>query len=192
MLGAHRSPKSDRLRRRLVSGVSTTENPFISPMLIQTAFSFPSVVQRLVCRFSGLRLLALRHFPAFLASSPCVASASSYCFRSAAPPRWRSAFSQFVPVAKSGLAGGLLLALLLVLAVLIDPAHTAAAKWSARHDRKSAQADPTGSLPLLASAAAGFKPGVAAATKVRSDAYLTRRFPDNRTLNGSMEQSEAS
>ena len=77
---------------------------FIWLMLFQTAFNFSSVVQRLVCRFSGLRLLALRHFPAFLASSPCVASASSYCFRSAAPPRWRSAFSQFVPVAKSGLS----------------------------------------------------------------------------------------
>ena len=73
-------------------------------MFIQTAFNFSSVVQRLVCRFSGLRLLALRRFPAFLASSPCVASASSYCFGSAAQPRWRSAFPQFVPVAKSKLS----------------------------------------------------------------------------------------
>ena len=80
--------------------VSTTENQFISPMLFQTAFNFSSVVQRLVCRFSGLRLVALRWFVVFSASSPCVASASSYCFRSAAPLRWRSAFSQFVPVAK--------------------------------------------------------------------------------------------
>ena len=85
---------------RLTSPVSTTENPFILPMLIQTAFSFSSVVQRLVCRFSGLRLLALRRFPAFLASSPCVASASSYRFASTVPPRWRCAFSQFVPVIK--------------------------------------------------------------------------------------------
>ena len=69
-------------------------------MFIQTAFNFSSVVQRLVCRFSGLRLLALRRFPVFLASSPCVASASSYRFGSAALPRWRRAFSQFVPVAK--------------------------------------------------------------------------------------------
>ncbi len=72
-------------------------------MLIQTAFNFSSVVQRWVCRFSGLRLLALRWFVVFLASGPCVASASSYCFRSAAPPRWRNAFPQFVPVAKSKL-----------------------------------------------------------------------------------------
>ncbi|MBX9410619.1 DUF1010 domain-containing protein [Pseudomonas baetica] len=69
-------------------------------MLFQTAFNFSSVVQRWVCRFSWLHLLALCWFQAFLASSPCVASASSYFFRSAVPPRWRCAFSQFVPVAK--------------------------------------------------------------------------------------------
>ena len=69
-------------------------------MFIKTAFNFSGVVQRLVCRFSGLRLVASRWFLIFLASGPCVASASSYCFHSAAPPRWRCAFSQFVPVAK--------------------------------------------------------------------------------------------
>jgi hypothetical protein len=69
-------------------------------MFIQTAFSFSSVVQRLVCRFSGLRLLSSRGFLVFLASSPCAASASSYCFASAVLLRSRSAFSQFVPVAK--------------------------------------------------------------------------------------------
>ncbi|MDD2609397.1 MAG: DUF1010 domain-containing protein [Giesbergeria sp.] len=69
-------------------------------MFIQTAFSFSNAVQRWVCRFSGLRLVALRWFVVFLASGPCTASASGYCFRSAAQPRWRSAFSQFVPVAK--------------------------------------------------------------------------------------------
>ncbi|MDD3016970.1 MAG: DUF1010 domain-containing protein [Comamonas sp.] len=72
-------------------------------MFIQTAFIFSSAVQRLVCRLSGLRLLAFCHFSVFWASSPCVASASSYRFASAAPPRWRCAFSQFVPVAKSWL-----------------------------------------------------------------------------------------
>ncbi|MBO1250680.1 DUF1010 domain-containing protein [Comamonas denitrificans] len=73
-------------------------------MLIQTAFIFSSVVQRLVCRLSGLRLLALRRFPDFLASFPCVASARSYFFGSAAPPRWLCAFSQLAPVAKSKLS----------------------------------------------------------------------------------------
>ena len=75
-----------------------------SPMFYSPAFIFSSVVQRLVCRLSGLRLLALRRFPDFLASVPCVASARSYCFRSAAPPRWRCAFSQLAPVAKSKLS----------------------------------------------------------------------------------------
>ena len=79
--------------------VSTTENQFISPMLFKT-FNFSSVVQRWVCRFSGLRLVALRWFLVFLASGPCASSASSYCFSSAAQPRWRRAFSQLVPVAK--------------------------------------------------------------------------------------------
>lgn len=98
----HALADSQKLRfcSRLSWVVSTTENQFISPMLIQTAFNFSSVVQRLVCRFSGLRLLVLRRFPAFLASGPCVVSASSYRFRSAAPPRLRSAFSQLAPVAK--------------------------------------------------------------------------------------------
>ena len=87
----------------LILAVSTTENQFMSPMLFQTAFNSSSVGQRLVCRFSGLRLVALRWFLVFLAPSPCASSASSYCFGSAAPPRWRSAFPQFVPVAKSWL-----------------------------------------------------------------------------------------
>ena len=73
-------------------------------MFIQTAFIFSSVVQRWVCRFSGLRLVALRWFMVFLASGPCVASASSYCFGSAAQPRWCCAFSQLAPVAKSNLS----------------------------------------------------------------------------------------
>ena len=69
-------------------------------MLIKTAFNFSSVVQRVVCLFSGLRLVALRWFVLFLTSIPCVASASIYFFGSAALPRWRNSFSQFVPVAK--------------------------------------------------------------------------------------------
>ena len=53
-------------------------------MLFKSAFSFSSVIQRWVCRFSGLRLHFLRQFH----------------FLSAALPRWRSAFSQLAPVAK--------------------------------------------------------------------------------------------
>ena len=102
---ANRAVKPTRLRRaayfRSLAPLKTT---LFKPMLIQTAFSFSSVVQRWVCCFSGLRLLALCRFMAFLASSHFSVSASSYCFRSAAQPWWRSAFSQFVPVAKSKLS----------------------------------------------------------------------------------------
>ena len=87
----------------LTLAVSTAENSFISPMLIQTAFNLSSVVQRWVFRFSGLRLLASRWFLVFLASGPCAASASSYFFRSVVPPRWRCAFPQLAPVTSSKL-----------------------------------------------------------------------------------------
>ena len=76
---------------------------FISPMLFKTAFIFSSVVQRLVCRFSGLRLLALFRFIAFSASSHFSVSATSYRFVSTVLPRWLCAFSQLAPVAKSWL-----------------------------------------------------------------------------------------
>ena len=72
-------------------------------MLFQTAFSFSGVIQRLAYRFSGLRLHSLRQFSVFLAAGPCVASPVSYHFSSIAPPRWRFALSQFVPVVEVGL-----------------------------------------------------------------------------------------
>ncbi|MBS0469117.1 MAG: DUF1010 domain-containing protein [Proteobacteria bacterium] len=53
-------------------------------------------------RCAGLRLHALRRFHAFLAFSPCTAIASSYCFCSAAPLPWPSAFSWAAPVFKLG------------------------------------------------------------------------------------------
>ncbi|TXI21911.1 MAG: DUF1010 domain-containing protein [Nitrosomonas sp.] len=52
---------------------------------------------------AGLRLWALRQFQAFLASSPCAASATSYHFSSSASPPWRTAFSWFAPVVNLGL-----------------------------------------------------------------------------------------
>jgi len=51
---------------------------------------------------AGLRLLVLRQFQAFLASSACQSSAISYYSCSAAPLPWRSAFSWVAPVFKSG------------------------------------------------------------------------------------------
>ena len=51
---------------------------------------------------AGLRLHALRQFAAFLASSACQSSATSYLYCSAAPLPWRSAFSWAAPFFKSG------------------------------------------------------------------------------------------
>ncbi|WP_423220551.1 DUF1010 domain-containing protein [Comamonas denitrificans] len=56
-------------------------------MNIQVPFTFASVYPLGVWRSLGLRLRGLRQFQAFLASSPCAASASSYCFRSPWPVR---------------------------------------------------------------------------------------------------------
>ena len=51
---------------------------------------------------AGLRLHALHQFAAFLASSACKSSATSYLYCSAAPLPWRSAFSWAAPFFKSG------------------------------------------------------------------------------------------
>ncbi|WP_453934284.1 DUF1010 domain-containing protein [Acidovorax temperans] len=53
-------------------------------------------------RCAGLRLSALRRFQAFLASSACAVSATSYHSCSVASLPWRSAFSWAAPVFKSG------------------------------------------------------------------------------------------
>ena len=53
-------------------------------------------------RCAGLRLSALRKFQAFLASSACAVSATSYHSCSAAPLPWRSAFSWAASVFRVG------------------------------------------------------------------------------------------
>ena len=99
--GSNCAVKPTRLRRAAYfRSLVPRRNSFIWPMLIPIAFSFSGVIQRLACRFSGLRLHSLRQFSAFLAAGPCIASASSYHFASVAPPRWRFAFSQFAPFVK--------------------------------------------------------------------------------------------
>ena len=54
-------------------------------------------------RCAGLRLHSPRKFQAFLASSPCAASATSYHFSSIASPPWRTVFSRFALVVNMGL-----------------------------------------------------------------------------------------
>ncbi|EJD6680369.1 DUF1010 domain-containing protein [Pseudomonas aeruginosa] len=53
-------------------------------------------------RWAGLRLHSLRKFQAFLASSACAASATSYHSCSAALLPWRSTVSWIAPVFKLG------------------------------------------------------------------------------------------
>ena len=53
-------------------------------------------------RCAGLRLHPLRKFQAFLASSACAASATSYPSCSAAPLSWPSGFSWAAPFFKAG------------------------------------------------------------------------------------------
>jgi hypothetical protein len=87
---------------RLTLAVSRLETRFIQAHVLFTGIH---LLKRLSAGFlpcAGLRLGVLRQFQAFLASSPCAASATSYHFASIAPPPWRSAFSQFAPVVKLG------------------------------------------------------------------------------------------
>ena len=84
VLGSNAAVNADGFAAGYFGSLAPLKPSFIWPMLFQTAFSFSSVIQRWVCRFSGLRLHFLRQFH----------------FLSAALPRWRSAFSQLAPVAK--------------------------------------------------------------------------------------------
>ncbi len=67
-------------------------------------------------------------------------------------------------------AAALLSALLLVLGVLLNPAHTAAAKWSARHDLKSTRTQPGPSLSVSAVSVASADRVHRLARTARSDA----------------------
>ena len=71
-------------------------------MLFSPAFTFASIHPLGVLLRAGLRLGMQRQFQAFMASSACAASASSYLFASTAPLPWRSAFSQVAHVIKLG------------------------------------------------------------------------------------------
>ena len=72
------------------------------PMVHSPAFTFSSGYPLGFLPCAGLRLGVLRWFQAFLASSPCAASATSYHFSSIASPPWRSVFSRFALVVKLG------------------------------------------------------------------------------------------
>ncbi|WP_156949952.1 DUF1010 domain-containing protein, partial [Simplicispira psychrophila] len=72
-------------------------------MQYPAAFGFSGVYSLGFLPCAGLRLWVLRRFQAFLASSPCATSATSYHFSSSASPPLHRAFSQFAPVVNLGL-----------------------------------------------------------------------------------------
>ena len=87
---------------RLTSPVS----PFIFRFMQASIYSSASPISKVsplgFWRCAGLRLSALRKFQAFLASSACAVSATSYHSCSAAPLPWPSGFSWAAPFFKSG------------------------------------------------------------------------------------------
>ncbi|MEI2746526.1 MAG: DUF1010 domain-containing protein [Ottowia sp.] len=92
----------------LAGGASLKRNvsPFIFRFMQASIYSSASPFSKVsplgFWRCAGLRLHSLRWFQAFLASSACVASATSYHSCSAAPLPWRSAFSWAAPFSKAG------------------------------------------------------------------------------------------
>ena len=87
---------------RLTSPVSPFIFRFMQASLYSSASPFSSVYSLGSWHCAGLRLHVLHQFQAFLASSACVESATSYHSCSAAPLPWPSGFSWAAPVFKLG------------------------------------------------------------------------------------------
>ena len=75
---------------------------FMQASIYSSASPFSEVSPLGFWHRAGLRLHSLRWFQALLASSACIASATSYHSCSAAPLPWRSAFSWAAPFSKAG------------------------------------------------------------------------------------------
>ena len=93
---------SGRLRRRLAWCVSPFILRFMQAAINSSASPFSKVSPWGFWRSAGLRLRSLRQVQAFLASSACQPSATSYPSCSAAPLSWTSGFSWAAPLSKSG------------------------------------------------------------------------------------------
>ena len=87
---------------RLTSPVSPFIFLFMQASIYSSAPPISKVSPLGFWRCAGLRLSALRKNQAFLASSACAASATSYHSCSVAPLSWSSAFSWAAPWSKSG------------------------------------------------------------------------------------------
>ena len=91
---------------RAPAPVNSFVSPFIFRFMQASIYSSASPISKVsplgFWRCAGLRLSALRRFQAFLASSACAVSATSYHSCSAAPLPWPSAFSWAAHVFKAG------------------------------------------------------------------------------------------
>ena len=94
------------LKRTASQPLSSNVSPFIFRFMQASIYSSVSPFSELsplgFWRSAGLRLRAQRKFHAFLASSACTASATSYHSCSAAPLPWPSAFSWAASVFRVG------------------------------------------------------------------------------------------
>ena len=99
---ASRYPPPFGLRQPLKLYVSPFTFRVMQAAINSSALPFSKVSPWGFWRSAGLRLRSLRQVQAFLASSACQPSATSYHSCSAAPLPWLSAFAWVVPVFKSG------------------------------------------------------------------------------------------
>ena len=101
--GSNCAVKPTRLRRAAYFRSLVPQTPqFMQAAIHSSASPFSKVSPLGFGCCAGLRAHSLRQVVAFLASSACHSSASSYYFCSAAPLPWPSAFAWVVPVFKSG------------------------------------------------------------------------------------------
>ena len=100
---ASRYPPPFGLRQPLKLYVS----PFIFRFMQASIYSSGSPISKVsplgFWRCAGLRLSALRRFQAFLASSACAESVTSYHFSSIEPPPWLGAFSRSAHIDRVGI-----------------------------------------------------------------------------------------
>ena len=99
---ASRYPPPFGLRQPLKLYVSPFTFRVMQAAINSSALPFSKVSPWGFWRCAGLRLSALRKFQAFLASSACAVSATSYHSCSVASLPWRSAFSWVAPFSKAG------------------------------------------------------------------------------------------
>ena len=100
---ANRAVKPTRLRRAAYfRSLVPSYSAFMQASIYSSVSPFSELSPLGFWRSAGLRLRAQRKFHAFLASSACTASATSYHSCSAAPLSWPSAFSWAAPWSKSG------------------------------------------------------------------------------------------